>query len=209
MLSRIAHTLVLALITSVTAVAADELEAEDAAFELDLPFPTLEAAAKAADSDAVLDLMQLGQSSLTPDFDVHFPNPDGFTPLYWSSWSGCSKCVDMMLQAGADVNQCGHDGASPLMAAASSNFSNVCSQLISAGANLHARRRTAHGEYTALDIARDRGYYEVIDVLQAAIEQDAKKPKTSKTKKIKKKNKKSTGKKKSKMSKAKQRSPGG
>ena len=149
--------LALALAVAV-AVPADELDDEqDEPFELDLPFPTLEAAAKAGDSDAVLDptagtfpspgrfllltryvvavqvldLLQLGQSSHTPDFDVHYPNPDGFTPLYWSSWSGCSKCVDMMLQLGADVNQNGYDGASPLMAAASSNFSDVCSQLIS------------------------------------------------------------------------------
>jgi len=187
-----AHSLVLTLATFAAAVAADELEEEDAAFELDLPFPTLEAAAKAADSDAVLDLMQLGQSSRTPDFDVHYPNRDGFTPLYWSSWSGCSKCVDMMLQAGADVNQCGHDGASPLMAAASSNFSEVCAQLISAGADLHARRRTAKGEYSALDIARERRYYEVIDVLVAAIEQEAKqesKPVSKKKKKNHKNNK--------------------
>ena len=163
--------LVLAL-TAAVAVPADELD-EDEPFELDLPFPTLEAAAKAGNSGAVMDLLQLGQSSRTPDFDVHYPNPDGFTPLYWSSWSGCSDCVEMMLQAGADVNQNGYDGASPLMAAASSNFSDVCSQLISAGADLHARRKTAHGEYTALDIASERQYYEVIAVLQAALNKEA------------------------------------
>ena len=42
-----------------------------------------------------------------------------------------------------------------------------------AGADLHARRRTARGEYTALDIASERQYHEVIAVLRAALDQEA------------------------------------
>ena len=168
----------------------DGSDADDEAFLLDLPFDSLERAAKNASANAVLDLLQLGQSSLTPEFDVHYANEDGFSPLYWSSWSGCAECVDLMLQAGADVNQAGNDGATPLIAAAASNHSAVCSRLLAAGADLHAQRRTVDGERSALDYARERHYHECVAVLEDAIEQDAKKHTNKKKKKKKAKHKK-------------------
>lgn len=55
------------------------------------------AAAKQGNATWLLALLEAGA-------DVHTYNPDGFTALYWAAWKGCEPCVELLIDAGADVS---------------------------------------------------------------------------------------------------------
>ena len=72
----------------------------------------------------------------------------GRTALHFAS---NEKCVERLIEAGADVNGVDNDGRSPLMLAASSDHRNIANLLIETGADVNA---VDHKGYTALhDIA--------------------------------------------------------
>ena len=87
------------------------------------------------------------------------------TPLIRASISGNLEIMQMLINAGADVNGIDEWGDTPLMAAAAFGHVEAAKLLISSGANLDAKKPD---ETTALMIAARRGNYEVLKTLITA-----------------------------------------
>ena len=76
--------------------------------------------------------------------------------------------VKLLLAAGADVNARNSDvlnGFTPLLAALNQGYAGAAKLLINVGADVNAR--TKSGE-TALMLARQKGYTDVVEILQKA-----------------------------------------
>ena len=77
----------------------------------------------------------------------------GLTPLLYAARSGCTDCVQALLDAGADVNRPNPDGVTPLMVAIDNFAFDTAKFLFERGANPHVWDwwgRTAL--YTAIDM---------------------------------------------------------
>jgi uncharacterized protein len=77
----------------------------------------------------------------------------GLTPLLYAARSGCTDCVQALLDAGADVNRPNPDGVTPLMVAIDNFAFDTAKLLFERGANPHVWDwwgRTAL--YTAIDM---------------------------------------------------------
>jgi uncharacterized protein len=77
----------------------------------------------------------------------------GLTPLLYAARSGCTECVQALLDAGANVNQPNPDGVTPLMVAIDNFAFDTAKLLFERGANPHVWDwwgRTAL--YTAIDM---------------------------------------------------------
>lgn len=85
-------------------------------------------------------------------------------PLMIAARKGFLSTIELMLEAGADVNASTNDGTSALMYAASRGHTAVVQRLIAAGADIHARNSTD----CALSCAIYQGRKEVADILRAA-----------------------------------------
>ena len=93
-------------------------------------------AAKSGDAGRVRELVKLDPSLMS------VRDSDGSTPLHCACWKGHEAVVDVLLQAGADVNAENaneHWGTTPLHAAAHANQKKVAELLIAHGANINAK----------------------------------------------------------------------
>lgn len=93
-------------------------------------------AAKKGDVDAVQTL--IGQDAAL----LAARDKDGSTPLHCAAWKGHAQIVELLLDAGADINahnDNGHWGTTPLHAAAHGNQRKVAEILIQHGADLNAK----------------------------------------------------------------------
>jgi ankyrin repeat protein len=61
----------------------------------------------------------------------------GFTPLLYAARENCSRCVDVLLEHGADINLPDPDGVSPLLLAIMNANWDLARQLIDAGADVN------------------------------------------------------------------------
>jgi ankyrin repeat protein len=67
---------------------------------------------------------------------------DSSTPLHWAAWKGHAEIVQILLDAGADMqakNENGHWGNTPLHAAAHGNQAAAARVLIASGADVNAK----------------------------------------------------------------------
>lgn len=83
-------------------------------------------------------------------------------------WAACyadnSNCIDVLIQAGIDINhQNTASGATALIFAASSSRENVVAQLLAAGADPGIK---THDDFTALDLASTRKILKLIQALK-------------------------------------------
>lgn len=112
--------------------------------------------------DLLLDLLQ-------EDHDIDCVDSWGRTPLHAAAVSSNSKCLQVLINAGADINkQCGPRGEnkSALHLCAELGYQSNVETLLNAQASFIIRDAN---ELTALDLARRNGHEECVKLLQAAI----------------------------------------
>jgi len=103
-------------------------------------------AAKKGNAPAVRKLLARDKSL------VRARDKDGSTPLHCAAWNGHVDVAQILLQAGADINdhnRNAHWGTTPLHAAAHGDQKQVAALLIAEGADIHATNlngRTPLGE---------------------------------------------------------------
>ncbi len=78
------------------------------------------------------------------------------------SFQSCEAIVEVLVSAGAEVNQGDSDGYTPLMAASSVGNLEMVNLLIKNGAHLNA---TTRSKRTALHFARENGHLEIVTAL--------------------------------------------
>ncbi|MEM1249188.1 MAG: ankyrin repeat domain-containing protein [Acidobacteriota bacterium] len=99
-------------------------------------YASLLAATRAADTDAVRQLLQRGA-------DVHETYGDGMTSLHWAAQAGLDEVGDMLIYAGANVHaRTRIGGHTPLMLAARRGSGELVTRLLEAGSNPGASTRT-------------------------------------------------------------------
>jgi ankyrin repeat protein len=116
-------------------------------------------AAYCNDPDAVLDQLVMGVPA-----DIRDDN--GWTPLHWSidmaqAWGQPEQVVRILLQHGASANAVDKSGLSVLMMACGRNNQDILTQLIDAGADVHARTV----ESTPLHEAAGCNFHEAVRTL--------------------------------------------
>jgi hypothetical protein len=120
---------------------------------------SLHDAAKAGDVEAV-------RSWLAKVADKEAKDKDGATPLHVAAMKGHASVVEMLVQAGADMDaREGAHGLTTLHIAASQGHASVVEVLIQAGANKEAK---AMQGWTPLHVAAMKGRASVVEVLVAA-----------------------------------------
>lgn len=112
--------------------------------------------------DLLLDLLQ-------DDHDIDCLDSWGRTPLHAAAVSSNSKCLQVLINAGADINkQCGPRGDSKtaLHLCAELGYQSNVETLLSAQASFAIRDVN---DLTALDLARRNGHENCVKSLQAAV----------------------------------------
>jgi len=84
------------------------------------------------------------------------------TPLYYASWKGQPQCVQVLIEAKADINKSNKDRDTPLIAAIYKGNLECAKILVEAKADIN--EKTANGE-TALIIAAWQGYVDGVKLL--------------------------------------------
>jgi len=120
-------------------------------------------AIKAGDSGKVRELLAHDPSL------VNARDKDESTPLHYAAWKGHAELVDVLVDAGADLqahNQNFHWGTTPLHAAAHGNQQHSAAALIRRGADVNAVKSTGSG--TPLAETRVHNAIAAARVLKAA-----------------------------------------
>ena len=87
----------------------------------------------------------------------------GNNALWAACYADSSDCIDVLIQAGIDINhQNSASGATALIFAASSGRENVVEQLVAAGADPDLK---THDDFTALDLASTRKILKLLSKL--------------------------------------------
>ena len=87
--------------------------------------------------------------------------PNGMTPIIKASQK-CSQCVELLIEAGAQVNVRSDTSRTPLMLASEAGLSKAVHSLLSAGAELNAKDNSGH---SALFYATKEKQYECVKIL--------------------------------------------
>ncbi|XP_069675894.1 26S proteasome non-ATPase regulatory subunit 10-like [Periplaneta americana] len=90
----------------------------------------------------------------------------GWTQLHRAAWRGDARTVQLLLDAGSQVNAEDHGGRTPLWLAASNDRQDACRALLAAGARPDVKQRSSGS--TALHVAAANGHRAVCELLLAA-----------------------------------------
>ena len=91
------------------------------------------------------------------------PNANRYTPLMEAIKTGHADCVELLLDAGADVNNRDFEGYLPLIRATIEGNVQSVAAIINAGADVNTTSRP--GGYTSLMHAAKKGHYLCIEIL--------------------------------------------
>lgn len=91
------------------------------------------------------------------------PNDKGMTAIIFASMKGYTKIVQMLANAGADVNARSNTGTTPLMYAALNNDIQSARLLLQQGANADIQEQNEG--MTALMYAIKRGHFDIVKIL--------------------------------------------
>lgn len=95
-------------------------------------------------------------SQITSEPRGQYRPTGGLTPLLYAARGGCQRCVELMLQKGADINLPDPDGVTPLMVAIDNQHYDLAQYLLANGASPHSWDWWGR---TALYIATDMNSY--------------------------------------------------
>jgi ankyrin repeat protein len=95
-------------------------------------------------------------SQITSEPRGQYRPTGGLTPLLYAARGGCQRCVELMLEQGADINLPDPDGVTPLMVAIDNQHYDLAQYLLQRGANPHLWDWWGR---TALYIAADMNSY--------------------------------------------------
>jgi ankyrin repeat protein len=98
--------------------------------------------------------------------DVNEKDAEGRTPLMFAAINRETECAKELLGHGADVNAKANDGGTALMLAASSGDADLVKALLSRGADVSGKYVETRD--TALMLAKNHGYDEIVQLLQTA-----------------------------------------
>jgi ankyrin repeat protein len=76
-------------------------------------------------------------NQITSEPRAQYRPTGGLTPLLYAARSGCERCAQAMLKAGADINLPNPDGITPLMTAIDNLHFDLAKHLLERGANPH------------------------------------------------------------------------
>jgi uncharacterized protein len=98
--------------------------------------------------------------------DPNDRNDEGRTALMFAAINRETSCAKELLRYGADVNAAANDGGTALLMAASGGDTELVEVLLSKGADVSAKFHKT--ENTALKLAKEHGYDDIVRLLQAA-----------------------------------------
>ena len=98
--------------------------------------------------------------------DVNEKDDEGRTALMFAVTNMHTDSAKALLEHGAEVNVTANDGSTALMLAASCGDSGIVQDLLNKGADISAKF-TQTGK-TALKLAREKDYTEIVQLLEAA-----------------------------------------
>jgi uncharacterized protein len=108
--------------------------------------------------------------------DVNARNHEGRTALLFAIVNLHTSTVQTLLEFGADVNdQASACGCTPLLLAAGSGDIGITRALLNSGADPETICRPGR---TALLVARERGYSDIVELIEGALAQPAGQPKS-------------------------------
>src|ERR1043166_5230397 len=98
--------------------------------------------------------------------DPNDRNDEGRTALMFAAINRETSCAKELLRYGAEVNVVANDGGTALLLAASEGDTGLVEILLRKGADVSAKFHKTKS--TALKLAKEHGYDEIADLLQAA-----------------------------------------
>ena len=118
----------------------------------------------AVTGDTALIRTALGQGAKVDSLDTRRAR-NGRRALNWAALNNRVPAIQLLLASGASIDSTNLTGFTPLHHAAEMNSRQAAEALLAAGAN--PRLRTRAGDLPS-EVARDRGYAELADLLAAA-----------------------------------------
>lgn len=112
--------------------------------------------------------------------DCNIKDKNGWTPLFWASWSGMDEIAALLIDQCPVVNDATDKQWTPLMAASMKGWNNVVELLLKKGADTELKNNEGH---TALDLAKHnfKVYPEfsvrlkkTIDILENGVKEEVK-----------------------------------
>ena len=118
------------------------------------------------DMDSAKALIAGGIDISELDTRPQIAGPNGRRPLNWAAFQNNTAMIDLLLDAGADINATNLSGFTPLHHAVEGEAIEAIELLIKKGASLDLKTKTGR---TVLEIAAMSGNQKVIDLVQTAL----------------------------------------
>jgi ankyrin repeat protein len=107
--------------------------------------------------------VELVKTLIDANYNIHIQDSIGNdTALHWASFKGHKEIVELLLNAGADVNKLNKHGHTALLDASWNGKTSIVKLLLKANANADIQNTNG---YTALTVAIENNHYDIIKIL--------------------------------------------